>query len=117
MTVESNVERKILQCIDDGLQTLGDEGKKAIYYHLKKNFGLRKGEIPKKPEIFRKGLNSIFGEEGTYIIERWILEKLKMGFDLKQRSKITFTEAITTIKAGQEKNLGSLVDQKSKVTR
>lgn len=117
MTAESDVEQKILQCIDDGLQTLGDKGKKAIYYHLKKSFMLQRKEIPKKPEIFRKGLNSIFGEEGTYIIERWILKKLKMGFDLKQRSKITFAEAIATIKAGQEKNLDSLVGQKSKVTR
>lgn len=104
MTSEFDLEKRIMQCIDDGLQALGDEGKKAIYYHLEKNFTLKREEIPKKPEIFWKGLNSIFGEEGADTIGKWIIRKLRMSFYLKQRSKITFAEAIAMIKAVQ-KNL------------
>jgi len=107
MTAESNAEQKILQCIDDGLQTLGDSGKKAIYYHLKKNFGLKRKEILKKPEKFCRGLTLMFGEEGADIIERWIVEKLRMTFNLKHRSKTTFASAIGMIKARQKKHLDS----------
>lgn len=107
MTAESNVEQKILGCIDDGLQTLGDSGKKAIYYYLKKNFRLKREQIPQKPEKFCRGLTLMFGEEGADIIENWIVEKLRMTFHLKQRSKITFANAIDMIKARQKKYLDS----------
>ena len=60
MAPESDLEQRIMQCIDDGLQALVDSGKKVIYYYLEKNFGLKRKEIPKKPEIFSRGLNSIF---------------------------------------------------------
>lgn len=99
MTTESKVKQKILQCIDDALQALGDGGRKAIYYYLEKNLGLKREEIPRKPEIFWKGLNSIFGEEGARIIEKWILQKLGISFELKVGSKLTFFEAIAIIKA------------------
>ena len=107
MTAETTDEQKILRCIDDGLQTLGDSGKKAIYYYLKKNFRLKREQIPKKPEKFCRGLILMFGEEGADIIENWIIEKLKMSFNLKQRSKITFANAIDRIKARQKKYLDS----------
>jgi hypothetical protein len=103
MSSESTDDQKILQCIDDGLQTLGDSGKKAVYYYLKKNYRLKREEIPKKPEIFCRGLTLMFGEEGADIIEKWIVEKLKMGFNLKHQSKITFAKAINMIKARASK--------------
>jgi len=103
MTSESTDDQIILQCIDNGLQTLGDSGKKAIYYYLKKNFKLKRQKIPKKPETFCRGLTLMFGEEGADIIEKWIIEKLKANFHLKQQSEITFAKAIDMIKAKQEK--------------
>jgi len=103
MTSESRDEDKVLQCIDDGLQALGDSGKKAIYYYLKKDLRLKRNEIPKKPETFCRGLTSMFGEEGADIIEKWIIEKLKISFHLKQQSEITFAKAIDMIKARQKK--------------
>ena len=107
MTAESALEKKIMQCVDDGLEVLGDGGKKAIYYYLEKNLRLKQEEIPKKPKIFCRGLTLMFGGEGAGIIEKWIIEKLKMSFDLKQQSKITFAKAIDTIKARQKKCLDS----------
>lgn len=99
MTAESKLEKRIMQCVDDGLEVLGDSGKNAVYYYLEKNFGVKRKEIPKKPELFRKGLIFIFGEEGTDLIEKWIVEKLRTSFDLKQQSKTTFAEAVAMIKA------------------
>lgn len=107
MTAESKLEKRIMQCVDDGLKVLGDGGKKAVYYYLEKNSGLKQEEIPQKPEKFCRGLTLMFGEEGADIIENWIVEKLRMTFHLKQRSKITFANAIDMIKARQKKYLDS----------
>jgi len=107
MTAESELEKRIMQCVDDGLEVLADSGKKAIYYYLKKNFRLKREQIPQKPEKFCRGLTLMFGEEGAYIIENWIVEKLRMTFHLKQRSKTTFANAIDMIKARQKKYLDS----------
>lgn len=99
MTAESKLEKRIMQCVDDGLEVLGDSGKKAIYYYLKKNFRLKREQIPQKPEKFCGGLTLMFGEEGTDLIEKWIVEKLRTSFNLKRQSKITFVEAVVMIKA------------------
>ena len=45
-----------------------------------------------------KELNFMFGKEGTDIIEKWIVEKLRTSFKLKQQFKITFAEAVAMIK-------------------
>jgi hypothetical protein len=103
MTTDSNIEQEILQCIDDGLQILGDSCKEAINYYLERN-GLKKEEIPKKPETLRKGLSLIFGEEGADVVEKWIVQKLTMKFELKQESKLTLAEAITMIRTTQNKH-------------
>jgi len=103
MKSKSDLDQRILKCIDDGLQTLGEGGKQAIYYYLEKNLGLKKEEIPKKPEVFCNGLNSIFGKEGTNLIGRWIVEKLKRNFTLNEQSKVNLAEAIAEIKASQKK--------------
>jgi hypothetical protein len=103
MTADSNVEQEILQCIDDGLQILGDSCKEAINYYLEKN-GLKKEEIAEKPETLQKGLSQIFGEEGACIVEKWIVQKLTMKFELKQESKLTLVEAITMIRTTQNRH-------------
>jgi hypothetical protein len=107
MTAESKLEKRIMQCVDDGVEVLGDSGKKAIYYYLKKNFRLKREQIPQKPEKFCRGLTLMFGEEGADMIENCIVEKLRMTFHLKHRSKITFANAVDMIKARQKKYLDS----------
>jgi len=98
MSSESELERRIILCVDAGLQVLGNGGKRVIYYYLEKNFMLKREDIPKKPKKFLKGLDLMFGEQGKDLIEKWIVEKLKITFNLKQQSKITFTKAVEMIK-------------------
>jgi len=102
MSSESELERRIILCVDAGLQILGNGGKRVIYYYLEKNFMLKRKDIPKKPKKFLKGLDSMFGEQGKDLIEKWIVEKLKITFNLKQQSKITFAKAVEMIKAHAE---------------
>jgi hypothetical protein len=98
MTKKFNVDEKILQCIEDALEILGNSGKATICYYLKKKVGLKKEDIPKKPELFSKGLIMIFGEEATAVIEKNLVKKLAACFNLKNQPKITLTGILTMIK-------------------
>ncbi|MGD8544931.1 MAG: hypothetical protein PVH12_02045 [Candidatus Bathyarchaeota archaeon] len=97
MASESSVEQKILECVDEGLQVLGETGKKAIYRCLESNFNVAREEIPRNPETFCKGLNTMLGEEGASIIRKWIINKLGVTFHLKFPFQTTFTKAVNEI--------------------
>lgn len=94
--------KKILQCIEDGLEILGTSGKVAIYHYLEKKVRLKKEDIPEKPELLSKRLTMIFGEGGTAAIEKNIVKKLTVCFILKNQPKITLTDAVAMIKERQK---------------
>jgi len=101
-TEDKESEQRILQCIDDGLGVLGDSTKRVVYYNLSKN-GLKKIEIPAKPQTFCKGLAKIFGEEGAIMIEKCIVEKLQTSFELKPQPEISLAKTVNIIKIRQKK--------------
>ncbi len=97
----SKVNEKIIKCVDDGLQVLGESVKHVIYFYLERNFQLKKTEIPENPETFCKAINSLFGEDGAKLIEESIRQKMELRFNLKHRSKLTFVETVLKLKAKQ----------------
>jgi hypothetical protein len=101
MSLHPDKEREILQCVDDVLETLGKSGKQAFTFFLERNLGLKKEEIPRKPELFSKGLNLVFGEKGGSAIETEIVQKLLANSGIDSTSKLTLIEAI---KAAQQKS-------------
>ena len=104
MSLDPDTQRKISQCIDDVLETLGKSGKQALTHHLEKNIGLKTEDIPRKPDLFCKGLNLIFGEQGADLLETAIVQKLLTSLGLDPKSKLTLEEAISTIKKAQKKS-------------
>lgn len=98
MDTAFEVDRKILECVDTVLQKFGESVQKSIYYYLKKDFNLGKGEIPNKPEAFESALTSIFGEQGSRVIEKLILLEIKNSFKLERDSDLTFNKAVTMIR-------------------
>lgn len=98
MNGTSEVDRKILECVDTALKKLGESASESIYYYLKKDFNLAKFEIPEKPEAFDKALKSIFGERGAKVIGKLILVEIRNNFQLKRNSSLTFKEAVARIK-------------------
>lgn len=98
MTAESEADQDIVLCIEDGLESLGKRNRRAVYGHLMRNFGLRKEEIPDRPEVFRKGLDSLLGEKGADAIERLIVRKLLVRFGLRKQSRITLAEIVEKLK-------------------
>jgi hypothetical protein len=103
MSLNPETRRKISRSIDEVLETLGKSGKQALTKYLETTIGLKKKEIPQKPELFRKGLNLIFGDQAADLLETEIVEKLLTSLEIDPKSKLTLAEAIGLIRAAQEK--------------
>jgi len=92
-------QKIMLEAIDEGLSSLGNKSKQAIYYYLEKTFKIKKEEIPFKIEKFTKVIEEIIGP-GAKLLEIEIMKQLyrKAGRNFKYSSKqkdLTFTEYLT----------------------
>lgn len=65
----------LIEATDEGLEAFGEQTKNVVYYHLEREFGVRKEEIPQKLEEFDKGLKNLFGLGGE-LVETHILKNL-----------------------------------------
>jgi len=41
------------------LLTLGESGRKAVYFHLQNLHSLKREDVPEKPEVFVEGLRKV----------------------------------------------------------
>lgn len=87
----------LLLAVDEGLSSLGESGKQALYRFLE-NSGIRKNEIPRKVDEFAAFLEKIFGD-GVKLLEIQIMKSLyKRVGDIAEffpeKEDITFTEYV-----------------------
>jgi hypothetical protein len=97
----------MLEAIDEGLSSLGESSKQAIYFHLEKTFDIRREEIPDRISAFSQAIENIFGA-GAGSLEILIMQRLyeKVGGVLRwDKSKgFSFIEYVTIAKRSfQEK--------------
>jgi hypothetical protein len=94
-------EKLLLQAVDEGLSSLGESSKRAIYFHLEKNFKIKKKEIPNKIEIFEDAIEKIFGL-GADFLEILIMKRLheKAGgmFELQESTDFAFAKYVNEAK-------------------
>ncbi len=76
---------RVLKCVDNALRCLGETAKRIIYWYLENEQGLKKEEIPDKPEEFITGLEKIYGS-GARIIERLIVSEMVDEFGVETSS-------------------------------
>ncbi|UCG37192.1 MAG: hypothetical protein JSV64_02650, partial [Candidatus Bathyarchaeota archaeon] len=57
----------LLEAIDEGLSSLGQSSRQAIYFHLEKSFNIKKQEIPLRLEVFTGAIEQIFGSGADYL--------------------------------------------------
>jgi hypothetical protein len=82
-------DKTLLEAVDCALLALGEEPRKAIYYHLNKRFSLQKEEIPGDTDKFSQALNTIFGS-GAEVIEKLIVKNLYTKLNLNFEEKASF---------------------------
>jgi hypothetical protein len=77
-------KKALLGAIEEGLSSLGNSPRDAIFYHLEASFQLRKEDIPLNLTQFKQALERIFGPGTPYlekIITRCLYEKLGLDFE------------------------------------
>ena len=104
MSLDPETERRILQCVDEVLEALGKSEARIFISYLARDLGLKKKEIPRKPEQFSKGLKLVFGEKAASVLETAIVQKLLASLGIDRKTKLTLARVIVIVKAEREKS-------------
>ncbi|MCW4043946.1 MAG: hypothetical protein NWE94_00315 [Candidatus Bathyarchaeota archaeon] len=103
---ESDFEKLLLEAVDEGLASLGESSRQAIYFHMEKSFNVKKQEIPRKTEAFAVAVEKIFGV-GANFLEALILKSLSKKAGLKDYQialeGLTFAGEVANIKRAMER--------------
>jgi hypothetical protein len=86
LSKKENFKQILLEAVEEGLLTLGESGREAVYFHLQNLYGVKKEEIPVKLEEFADGLRKIFGL-GAAVIEKAIIKSLYNKIGMKHEEK------------------------------
>jgi len=119
---KKDFDRLLLEAVDEGLSSVGESSKQAIYYHLEKGFHVKTHEIPNKVDDFARAMEKIFGL-GAYFLEILIMKRLyeKVGgtAQLHITEDFTFSEYVAAAKQSflKEEKAEELVQCDQKVMR
>lgn len=100
MHSENNeLNKALLESIDQALNVIGDSAKKILYFHIDKQFSLKPEAFAEKPELFILATKQILGV-GAKMVESLILNNLckKLAIDYSTVEALTFEQAIEKIK-------------------
>jgi len=95
---KNDFDKLLLEAVDEGLSSLGESAKQAVYFHLEKGFDIEKEEIPSKIENFVNAFENIFGLGANFLeiqIMRRLYEKVGGSVQLSDSKDFTFTEYVT----------------------
>jgi hypothetical protein len=100
-----SLEEIVLEAIDEGLSSIGENCKKSIYFQLEIGHNLNKQEIPFRIKDFSEAIENIFGS-GAKILEIRILKILfrKMGYinpKFHTQESLDFTQYIEAARANR----------------
>lgn len=93
-------EKILLEAVDEGLSSLGNSSKQAIYFHLDKSFNIKKEEIPAKIEAFIAAVENIFGMGAGFLeisIMKQLREKTGQNVEWQMSNNLTFNEYLLLI--------------------
>ena len=80
--------KELLSEIDKSInQLLGKNTAKTVYYYLKKNYSLKLEDIPQKPKVFSKALESMFGKVAAEVVEACLINNLSSKFEITYQRK------------------------------
>jgi hypothetical protein len=101
MLSRRDFEKLLLQAVDEGLSSLGQSSKQSIYFHLDKNFNIKRQQIPTRIKDFENAVETIFGL-GANFLEIAIMKQLheKVGQEAKWHlsNDLTFSKYVDTVK-------------------
>jgi hypothetical protein len=81
----SDLEKILLEAVDEGLLVPGEIIRAAIYERLERIYQIKRGEIPEKLETFQLALEDLLDKSGK------VMEKL-IAKSLYRRLELNFTQ-------------------------
>lgn len=117
-------DKLLLEAVDQGLSSLGESSKQAIFFHLEKRFNIKKQEIPHRIEAFADALEKIFGLGANFVeilIMKQLHEKVGGSLEWSESKDLTFIEYVTAAKRSflrkgkTEKTVGESVQWEEKL--
>lgn len=96
---QNNFRKILLEAVEEGLSSLGDSPKQAIFFHLENSFKIEKDNIPANLTEFEKALEKIFGP-GASFLEKLILKRLyeKLNLEFESEDTGNFVELLDNVK-------------------
>lgn len=94
-------ENILIEAIDEGLASLGESPKQAIYFHLEDKIKIAKKDIPYRLEDFTDGLEKIFGLGAHFIeilIMKSLFEKIGQPLEWNEKKELVFVEYVAAAK-------------------
>jgi len=77
----ANLEKILLEAVDEGLLVPGEIVRAAIYERLERSYQVKRGEIPETLESFHLALEALLGE-GAKVMEKLIAKSLYRRLEL-----------------------------------
>jgi hypothetical protein len=94
-------EKLLLEAVDEGLSSLGDSAKQAIYFHLEKSFNIKRQEISHEIRAFVKAIEKILGLGANFLeilIMKRPYEKIGGVFEWHESADFASTEYVVVAK-------------------
>ena len=92
----------LTEAVDEGLSSLGESGKQAIFTFLSQSYDLDKQDIPYRVEDFTDAIEKIFGLGAKFLeilIMKRIHEKIGFGFVFNREPEdLNFIEYVVAAK-------------------
>lgn len=98
---KSRFDKLLLEAVDEGLSSLGESSKQAIYFHLAKSFNVKRNAIPFEIVAFAEAIEKIFGLGANFLeilIMKRLHEKIGVVFDWNESKKFVFAEYVMAAK-------------------
>ena len=88
--------RRLLSCIDTVLNKFGPEVRRALTFYMRRNYSLKRYQIPDKPQEFSVALHHVFGKSAGGI-ERRIRQAIIEEFQLSPETETSLEEVIRSL--------------------
>jgi len=96
---QHHFDRILLSAVEEGLSSLGNSSKQAIFFYLETSFQIKKENIPESLPQFKNALEGIFGP-GASFLEKIIAKRLheKLGLSFEDDVSVDFVGCVNNAK-------------------
>ncbi len=93
----ASFEELLFESVDEGLSSIGESAKQAIYYYLENGSHINRQDIPCKVEDFAAAIEKIFGLGANFlqiIVLKQLYGKIGKSFELPTSNDLDFVKCV-----------------------